>query len=85
MYLFWIVVSLMWSLIGRLIGWIFRRHVSYAGVFSISLVAATPLLVLWTILTASDVIFPYQRMVYLVVTVFYLLYGILVQPSRHKH
>lgn len=72
-YLYRIIQSLIYALIGKIFA---GRGVHYSQILQIAMVAITPALVLSTVFDAFLIRFPFQLLLYFVITLFYLFFGI---------
>lgn len=81
-YVFWLLFSLVLSLVGWLVAIIFRRDIAYAGIYSLSLIVITPALFLWAVLDSLRISCANCSYVYWIVWLVYFLYAILVQPRQ---
>lgn len=75
-YLYRIFQALIYAVIGLLFGAIAGTSLTYGQIVQITLVAITPALILSCVLDALAITFPYQILLYFVITMVYLCYGV---------
>lgn len=78
------LLNLLFSFFAWLIGLLFRRQVTYASVYSLSLVSITPMVGFWTMIDVTRVHLPYRALIYIMLLIAYLLYAVLVQPRKNS-
>lgn len=76
-FIYRIIQSLVYAVIGRIFSAIGGLGVTYGQIFLITMVALTPTIVLCTVLNIFDVEFAHKGLLYFLVAMVYLFYGIL--------
>jgi hypothetical protein len=81
-YIYRVIQSLIYALIGKLICAYVKTSLAYEKLILISLVAITPALILCTILEFCWVFIPHRLLLYFIITLVYLTFGIIAnKPS----
>ena len=75
-YLFRIIQSLIYAVIGLLFASCCKTRLSYAALLRLTVVAMTPCLLAKTIFVLADVRLPYQKLIFLVVTLSCLYFAV---------
>lgn len=81
-YIFRIIQALVYALIGKFFGLIAGVKLSYDQILQIALVAVTPAVILATILNIFNITFPYQYLLYFILAMIYLFFGIKSNKSN---
>jgi len=83
-YIYRIVQSLVYALIGWLFTVILGRKLDYVQNLNIAMVAITPSIILCTLAYVLNVSFRFDWLAYFVLSMLYLLFGVTSQPSRNE-
>jgi hypothetical protein len=81
-FLFRIVMALVYSLIGFIIASIYKTNKSFGQLVRLSVVAMTPGIILQTVLHSLKVNIPFYGVIFFVLTIIYLVFGI--KASRNE-
>lgn len=81
-YIYRIIQALLYAIIGKILSAIWQIPLAYDQILWITMVAVTPTIVLATILSFFNVTFPYQPLVYFLLSMAYLFYGIVSNKNQ---
>lgn len=78
-----VIKSLIYGVIGRIFSAITDAGVSFFQCMGLYCVAATPALLVWTVLSTYNIVFPHRALTIFVLVLIYLFYGILAnKPAK---
>lgn len=81
-YFYRIIQALIYGIIGKIFSVINHVPLSYAQVIQISMVAITPVMILTCVLNYFNISFIFQWLLYFILAMIYLFYGILANKSQ---
>lgn len=81
-FIYRILQAFLYSMIGRLFGSIFKVPLTYGQIVQIAMISITPTIVLASILDFFIIRFPHQLLVYFLLAICYLFYGIVANKNQ---
>lgn len=82
MYVYRIIQSLLYAILGKLFSAMNQINLSYGQIVQIVMVALTPCIVLNTLSNIFMLQIPFALLLYFILTIFYMVYGILANRSK---
>lgn len=80
-FIYRLVQALLYSIIGKIFGAISHAPVTYVQVLQITMVAITPVIVIATILNAMNIWIPHEFLMFFVLAILYMFYGIIANKT----
>lgn len=80
-YIYRVIQALIYGIVGKMFGAMFRVPLTYVQALQISIMATTPAIVLSSIIDLTRVTVAHDLLLYFLITVFYIFYGVRAQSK----